>query len=108
MTSDKKSASKSKKQWNPIESKKTQKEIWNSNIINSDSEVSVFTKTTNPKVIIESEQIKNKCYEKTNRNKHKLLKFLCLVIMCTIILITFFLSLKTYNTVKELSEYFIS
>ena len=108
MTSDKKSASKSKKQWNPIESKKTQKEIWSSNIINSDSEVSVFTKTINPKLIIESEKIKDKCSEQTNRSKHKLLKFLCLVIMCSIVLITFFLSLRTYNTVKELSEYFIS
>ena len=108
MKIDKKSASKTKKQWNSIDQKKTQRGTWNSNIISSSADVSVFTRSTNPKVIIESEEINNNYRKKTNRNRDKILKFLCSIIMCLIILMTFFLSLKTYNTVQDLSKYFIS
>lgn len=100
MKADKKATVKTKKQWSSAELKKV--------IDSPDASVSVFTKTTNPKVIIESEHIKEECHCRWNRNKHKLLKFLCMMIMCIIVLITFFLSLKTYNTVSELAEYFMS
>ena len=100
MKTDKKTRVKTKKQWTSTTSKKV--------IDSPNTSVSVFTKTTNPKVIIESEHIKEECHSKWNRNKHKLLKFLCMMIMCIIILITFFLSLKTYNTVNELAKYFMS
>lgn len=100
MKTDKKVRAKTTKQWNSSTSKQV--------ISSSDTSVSVFTKTTNPKVIVKSENIRDEYHWKGSRNKHKILKFLCLIIMCLIILITFFLSLKTYNTVSELSEYFIS
>jgi Fe2+ transport system protein B len=70
------------------------------------SNVSVITKTTAPKVIIQSENITNN-EDIVNQisDKHLLLKFICFVIMCIILLMTFFLSLKTYNAVNDLSEY---
>ena len=70
------------------------------------SNISVITKTTTPKVIIQSESITNN-EDIVNQisNKHLLLKFICFVIMCIILLMTFFLSLKTYNAVNDLSEY---
>lgn len=66
--------------------------------------VSIFTKTTSPKVIIQSENIK---YEDNSlyRDKHKIIKTTCMVIMCIILLMTFFISLQTYNTINELSQY---
>lgn len=70
------------------------------------SNVSVITKTTTPKVIIQSENVsKNKEVLDKINNKHLFLKLICFVIMCIILLMTFFLSLKTYNTVNELSNY---
>lgn len=65
--------------------------------------VSVITKTTTPKVVIQSEGISNN--DNILQNKHLFLKLICFVIMCIILLMTFFLSLKTYNTVNELSDY---
>jgi len=91
---------KTKRQWTSTTSKKM--------IDSSNTSVSVFTKTINPKLVIESENIEAEHYLKWKRDKHKLLKFLCLIVMCVIILITFFLSLNTYNMVHELSKYFIS
>jgi hypothetical protein len=67
------------------------------------SNVSVITKTTTPKVVIQSENIKNN--DNLLDDKHLLLKLVCFVIMCIILLMTFFLSLKTYNTLNELSDY---
>ena len=116
MNIEKKVKSTSKKQWKSVISKKTQKTVWTVNDINekeqfdsSDDSVSVFTKTTNPKVIIKSEDIRNNWNftQEESRNKHRLLKFLCVIIICLIILMTFFLSLKTYNAVNKLSEYFM-
>lgn len=67
-----------------------------------ESEISVITKTTNPKVLIQSEAFSdNLC------TKHQLLRFICMIVMCMIILITFFVSIKTYNLVQELSNYII-
>ena len=68
------------------------------------SNVSVITKTTAPKVIIQSENVNRKQLDQIN-NKHLLLKLICFIIMCIILLITFFLSLKTYNSVNELTNY---
>lgn len=73
-----------------------------------EKEVSVITKTTKPQVVIQSEKIdelqKNCMHDWTIwfRNKHQLIKFCCIIVVCIIILLTFFLSLKTYNMVKDL------
>lgn len=74
---------------------------------NSYSTVSVFTKTSNPKVIIRSEKINDNwdSFQWKDLNKHKLIKFTCIIIILLIILMTFFLSLKTYNMINELSDY---
>ena len=70
------------------------------------SNVSVITKTTTPKVVIQSENINNNSRLLNEINdKHLLLKLICFVIMCIILLMTFFLSLKTYHAVNELSDY---
>jgi len=68
------------------------------------SNVSVITKTTTPKVVIQSEKVKDAVFNQ-DYDKHLLLKLVCFVIMCAILLISFFLSLKTYNTVNELRDY---
>ena len=70
------------------------------------SNVSVITKTTSPKVVIQSENVSNTSHLLNEINdKHLLLKLICFVIMCIILLMTFFLSLKTYHAVNELSDY---
>ena len=70
------------------------------------SNVSVITKTTSPKVVIQSENVSNNSHFLNEINdKHLLLKLICFVIMCIILLMTFFLSLKTYHAVNELSDY---
>lgn len=102
-----------KKQQKISISKKKQKEVIASDVIeekriNNSPElnISVLTKTTNPKVVISSENFKDNwnnlpcCWK-----KHKLLKSICFIIICIIILMTFFLSLKTYNIVNELWYY---
>jgi hypothetical protein len=70
---------------------------------NSEPSVSIFTKTTNPKVIIQSEKV-GAPQNIQNIHRHRILKFVCLIVMSVIILMTFFLSLKTYNTVNELHQ----
>ena len=72
----------------------------------SENNVSVFTKTITPKVVIQSENIDNSLFSE-NINKHQILKICCLIIMSIILLMTFFLTLKTYNAVNELSEYIL-
>lgn len=70
------------------------------------SNVSVITKTTSPKVLVQSENINNnENLLNENHDRHLLLKLICFVIMCIILLMTFFLSLRTYNAVNELSDY---
>ena len=73
-----------------------------------EKEVSVITKTTKPQVVVQSEKI-NKSQENLIHNwiiltkdKNHLIKFCCITIMGIIILLTFFLSLKTYNMIKDL------
>jgi hypothetical protein len=71
---------------------------------NSETDVSVFTKTRSPKVVIQTEDLENKkLYKNQNICSCRLLKFVCLIIMSIIVLMTFFLSLKTYTVVNELS-----
>lgn len=69
------------------------------------SNVSVITKTTTPKVVIQSENVNNNNLLNEINDKHLLLKLICFVIMCVILLMTFFLSLRTYNAVNQLSDY---
>jgi hypothetical protein len=77
--------------------------------VNSDgSDFSVITKTTKPKVIVQSECVDNYNTSDLSLCNHKMVKFVCLIVMCIIILITFFLSLKTYNIVTELSNYILN
>lgn len=71
----------------------------------SDSSVSVITKTTNPKIVIQSENFDGN--DQRISYKHTLLKFICSIVMCTIILITFFISIKTFDMVKDLAHYII-
>jgi len=77
------------------------------NVVSSnDANVSVFTKNRSPKVIVKSENLNNNCDIIPHQNiyRHNMLKSLCLIVMCIIILITFFLSLSTYSTVSKLSH----
>ena len=86
--------------------KETVSEVVTEKKISNDSNVgvSVFTKTTTPKVVIQSEKMDNAgIYQ--NICKHRIMKSACLIIMGIIILMTFFLALKTYNSVNELSDY---
>ena len=71
----------------------------------SGNNVSVITKTTKPQIIIQSEKIG----DKTNiyPNKHKLIKFCCMIILCIIILLTFFLTLKVYNMLSDIHNIII-
>lgn len=105
-----------KKQKKTSTTKKASQKIWVSAVVTEkkhsnhpEANVSVFTKTTNPKVVIKSESLKNSnsisLWQK--QNKYNMLMFFCFIIICIIILATFFLSLKTYNTVNELAEYII-
>ena len=105
-----------KKQKKTSTTKKASQKIWVSTVVTEkkhsnhpESNVSIFTKTTNPKVVIKSESLKNSnsisLWQK--QNKYDMLIFFCFIIICIIILATFFLSLKTYNTVNELAEYII-
>lgn len=104
-----------KKSWKNLNPKKKQEVLVSSATSekkvpdSSESNVSVFTKTTSPKVIIKSESLKHDYNYSLcqNRDKHRLLQLVCFMIMCVIILMTFFLSLKTYNVVKELSDYIL-
>ena len=73
-----------------------------------EKEVSVITKTTKPQVMIQSEKI-DRSQENLIQNwtiltndKNHLIKFCCIIITWIIILLTFFLSLKTYNMIKDL------
>ena len=71
--------------------------------------MSVFTKTTRPKVILESESLKGKWDTLLERHYcgYGVLKFLCFIILCIIVLMTFFLALRTYNMVNELANYIL-
>jgi hypothetical protein len=100
-----------KRPWKNTVNKKSTKKDWTTKVVtdknqttNPETNVSVFTKTTNPKVIIKTESLENNYLCKIH-DKHKVLRFLCFVIICIIILATFFLSLHTYNTVNELAKY---
>ena len=64
---------------------------------------SVITKSTKPKVVIQSENIENSCPP----NKNKTIKSMLLIVICIIILITFFISLKTYNMANEIYQYLL-
>lgn len=104
-----------KKQKKTSTTKKTSQKTWTSAVVtekkhadSSEANVSVFTKTTNPKIIIESENLKNNnMFSLEKQNKYNMLIFFCFIIMCIIILATFFLSLQTYDTVNKLAEYII-
>lgn len=105
-----------KKSWSTLTSKKSSKRILDSDVVvteknvkTPESDVSVFTKTTNPKVVVKSENLKGRCDVSLQKChcKHKILKCLCFVILCIIVLMTFFLALKTYNTVNELADYIL-
>lgn len=90
-------------------SKKTQKETNFKTVspskISNDSNVSVFTKTSNPKVIIQTDNINESVKQKNeNINQINIIKNLCAIIICLIILITFFLSFKTYIMMNNLLQ----
>lgn len=84
------------------------KSVNDSSRTNEDVNVSVITKSTKPKVIVNSEEIKDNEYINLKRNEQSkviwMRKFLCSIIMWIIILITFFVSLKIYSITKEINE----
>lgn len=91
-----------------------EREPQNSNIVlektvswSTESNISVITKKRSPKVIIQSESIEHRDESVCGDTKHQLLKFICLIVICIIILITFFISLKTYNMVNGLYSYML-
>lgn len=88
-------------------SNKKDEKVLQVNVDKEPSNVSVITKTTAPKVIIQSENMNEQSLNENN-DKHLFLKLICFVIMCIILLMTFFLSLKTYNSINELSDYIYS
>jgi hypothetical protein len=63
--------------------------------------VSVFTKTTSPKLIIQSDEI-NHCV--SHAQTYRIFKSVCLIVLGIIILMTFFLNLKIYYTINQLSN----
>ena len=73
---------------------------------NSETGVSVFTKTTSPKVILHSEKLNIAKTNQKNLRMCRLLKSVCLIVLGIVILMTFFLSLKTYHAVNELYQLF--
>ena len=88
---------------------KSAKKNWVKNVMiqnktkdSNENRSSVITKSTKPKVIIQSENVNN-C---SLYHKHIMIKFIFLIVISSIILVTFFLSLRTYNMVKELSILF--
>ena len=87
--------------WNSEKENVSEISVENSNSSNLKTDVSVLTKTTSPKVIIQSDDIHSHTINQ-NICKHKLLKSVCLIVFCVIILVMFFLSIKTYNLVNEL------
>lgn len=105
-----------KKQKKASTTKKTSQKIWASSVVtekkhsdNSEANVSVFTKTTSPKIVVKSENLKNNdnMFLWQKQNKYNMLILFCFIIMCIIILATFFLSVQTYDTVNKLAEYII-
>ena len=73
--------------------------------ISNDSNVSVFTKTSNPKVIIQTDNINENVKQKNEDiSQINIIKNLCAIIICLIILITFFLSFKTYIMMNNLLQ----
>lgn len=68
-----------------------------------ETDVSVFTKTTNPKVVVQSEKVGDSVsFKDQSICGHRFLKSACLIILAIVLLTVFFLTLKTYNTVNEL------
>ena len=110
MSADKK-IRRAERQWGKSNSKETRKKVVASDIIEekpvktaSEANVSVLTKTTNPKIIVESENLKNS-YDVplcNNSRKHGLLKSVFFIVICIIILMMFFLTIRIYNMVDEL------
>ena len=107
---------KTKNSWSTLSAGGVSKKLENSGVVVTEKndktiegDVSVFMKTTKPKVILESESLNGKCH--TLLQKHycgyRVLRFLCFIILCIIVLMTFFLALKTYNMVNELTNYIL-
>lgn len=89
--------------WNSKKENVSQVVIEKNETDNLGTGVSVFTKTTNPKVVVQSEKVNDSvCLNNQNICKHRFLKSVCMVILAIILLMMFFLTLKTYHTVNEL------
>lgn len=68
----------------------------------TESNVSVFTRSTNPKVVVWAEKVSN---EKSCCNRQcswRIIKFVFMVVMSILLIITFFVSLRTYHIVENL------
>lgn len=94
-----------KKRWKSSANKKSTKKEWATKMVadKKETNVSVITKTTTPKVVVKSEKMENNHNNSTWKNN--LLGCIFFIVICIIILAIFFLSLQTYNTVNKLAEY---
>ncbi len=68
----------------------------------TESNVSVFTRSTNPKVVVWAEKVNNEksCYNR--QCSWRIMKFVFMVVMSILLIITFFISLRTYHIVENL------
>ena len=73
-----------------------------------ESNVSVFTKSTNPKVVVWAEKLNEKSLYYSKLCSWKIMKLVFMVVMSILLIITFFVSLKTYHIVEHLSTESVS
>lgn len=71
---------------------------------NPETNVSLLTKRTGPSVIIQSENMDTH-FDYKNIRKRRILKSICMIVLGIIIMMTFFLSLRTYNIVTNMNCY---
>ena len=68
----------------------------------SESSVSVFTRSVNPKVVVWAEKVNNENLCCNRQCSWKIIKFVFMVVMSILLIITFFVSLRTYHIIENL------
>ena len=85
-----------KKLWNESDSVENLKKN------HAESSVSVFTRSTNPKVVVWAEKV-DKVISCNNRwHSWRIMKFVFMIVMGILLVITFFVSLRTYHLVENM------
>lgn len=86
-----------------VSKKETISEVITEKKLSNDStpSVTVFTKTTAPKLVVQSEDA-NCCTSYVHHSQtYRIFKSVCLIVLWIIILMTFFLNLKIYQMINE-------